>query len=186
MSDCCTDMEEPVLAFLRVWQDAAARRGGLPTREDVDALKLPVDLLPSVFIYGRRSDDDRDDFLCRLCGTRLVSVFGFDPTGQSYRNSIKPEVYESRVAHFRRCVTDRVPIYYRATLGIDQRDFVAFSRLLLPVRVDESYGSADLIFGIMIFLRPETLQSSELARARKRDGVLVSCVRTGDGWREIW
>lgn len=134
-----------VLGALAYWRGLIERVGGLPRHRDLDPLDMPRHILPDLSLYWRGPDRR---LLCRLAGSRLVNLIGFEPRGRYMDESLQPEASANRERLFHDCLDTRCPIFYRAVLVIEGRDHHTIIRVLLPV-LDDAGELPCFVFGAM-------------------------------------
>lgn len=179
------EMEPECHAMLVHWQTAAQRRGAIPRREDFDPLDLPTRALPWLSIYEHHREAERDRFKCRLAGTGMTERMGLEPSGRYLDEMMKPELYPARAAFFQAVIQTAQPVYYQATLAAPDRDFIAFSRILLPVHSNDEAPAPDLVLGVMLFLGPGKISPEAYCNAIKNNGVISAYSLVGDTWVEM-
>ena len=110
----------------------AASGAALPDRSLLDPAAIP-DLLPHVTFWEQlaRGPDGRRQFRCRLAGTAMVDIHGYEFSGRMMpdfhgpkNDQIQPE-YEWVADQGR-------PHYVERTLFWQNRDYVRYRRILLP------------------------------------------------------
>lgn len=100
----------------------------VPPREAID----PNDVrnrLPHLQLYQRMADGR---FRCRLSGTAITSIIGFDPTGK-YTEEL-PLRAGWRGSLFERVTAAARPVYYRARVTFPGQDWRTIRRLMVPLR----------------------------------------------------
>jgi hypothetical protein len=122
----------PVLVdLLRIWNDARGRRE-MPSRRDLDPVRLPKHLLPHILLIDiERSPELR--FRWRLIGTHVTSVVGRDSTGrywdELYDNTTMAAISTgpSWVLRHRR------PVRSIGVAPVKDKDFIRSENLDLPL-----------------------------------------------------
>ena len=185
VTDFGSELEPECAILLDAWQSKTLEKQGLVLKADIDPLGLPSFVLPSIFIYQRERDPGRVRFKCRLAGTSLVEAFDKEPTGSYLDEMMDPAFYPARSRFFELAATRGCPIYYRGTLAVKARDFIAFSRILLPVRLKATDMATDALIGSMVFLSPGSVSESDLQQAKANDGVIFAVTLEDDVWTEI-
>lgn len=101
-------MSTPVSRHLDLYRYWDAKRGaGTVTRRDIDPTEIPR-LLPSIALVDRRDEGYR----WRLMGSRVVSDFGSDLTGQPFGQYVVPYRFVSAMtATFDRVLARGVPAF---------------------------------------------------------------------------
>lgn len=143
-----------LLRALAWWQQKRAGRR-LPDRTDLDPLQIP-DLLPHVVLWQREIDAAGGtlDYRCRLAGTLMVQIHGYEFTGQTMaafhgaKNAeIQPE-YDAVAATGQ-------PHYVERTLFWLNKDYQRYRRILLPFAWKVQTGEPEqvaLILNVSNFL----------------------------------
>lgn len=149
-----------VLGALAYWRGLVDRRGGLPRHKDLDPLDMPRHILSDLSLYWRGPDRR---LLCRLAGSRLVSLIGFEPRGRYMDESLQPASSATRERLFHDCLDGRRAIFYRAGLVIEARDHHTIRRILLPV-LDDAGVEPCFVFGAMEADDKDTDQQLEPGR----------------------
>lgn len=185
VTDSGPRLEAECAALLEVWRSKASENKGLVLKEHIDPLELPPSVLPAIFIYMREAGPERVRFKCRLAGTSLVAAFGREPTQRYLDEMMDPAFYPVRSRFFELSATGGYPIYYRGTLALKDRDFIAFSRILLPVRRVPSDPTTEVLIGAMVFLNPGTVAESDLEHAKAHDGVICAFRFRDGSWAPI-
>lgn len=185
MTESGPRFEAECAALLDVWRSKASENKGLVLKQDIDPLELPPSILPAIFIYLRETGPERVRFKCRLAGTSLVAAFGREPTQRYLDEMMDPAFYPVRSRFFELAATGGQPIYYRGTLALKERDYIAFSRLLLPVRLASSDPTTEVVIGAMVFLSPGTVAESDLEHAKAHDGVICAFRFQDGSWAPI-
>jgi hypothetical protein len=178
-------LEAECVVLLEAWQSKATEKHGLVLKTDIDPLELPAFVLPSTFIYQREPGPDRVRFKCRLAGTSLVEAFGMEPTRHYLDEMMDPAFYPVRSRFFELAATRGCPIYYRGTLALKERDFIAFSRILLPVRLKSTDPTTEMLVGAMVFLAPGSVSEADLQQAKANDGVICAFTLDDGAWTRI-
>jgi hypothetical protein len=124
-------MTAPISYHLDLYRYWDAKRGGglMPTRRDIDPTEIPR-LLPSIALVDRKDQAYR----WRLMGSRVVSDFGSDLTGQSFGEYVVPDRFvNAMTATFDRVLRSWVPVFEETLYTTALRATHAVSRLLLPL-----------------------------------------------------
>ena len=136
-SDLSTITDRRLLRALAWWRGLTPRRaipggGDIPDRALLDPAAIP-DLLPHATFWEEltRSPGGRRQFRCRVAGTAMVDIHGYEFTGRMMpdfhgpkNDQIQPE-YEWAADQGR-------PHYVERTLFWQNRDYVRYRRILLP------------------------------------------------------
>lgn len=157
-ADLARLQDAPLLRALAWWQelprDAAMAAGGatLPDRSRIDPLAIP-DLLPHVVLWQvLHQPDGSFRYRCRLAGTAMVEIHGYEFTGlpmEQFHGAenarIQPE-YDF-VARSGR------PHHVERSLFWMNRDYRRYRRLLLPFGdVSATHGGVAKILNVAHFL----------------------------------
>lgn len=127
------------------WQQIRPN-GGLPRRSDFSPSEI-TECLPYIFIMERKEapDGGRPDYIFRLIGTQLVTLFGADPTGRSVFEVLAPDaaeffgvLYGHILGHPAGCVT-----HFTQSFGLNEDSEMEF--LYLPMVLDDEKGEPELI-----------------------------------------
>lgn len=129
-----TQITDPRLVrALGWWRELAAAAGkALPDRAALDPADIP-DLLPHITFWEQlaRSAGGARQFRCRLAGTALVDVHGYEFTGQMMGDFHGPKNDQIQPEYDWVAETGR-PHYVERTLFWQNRDYVRYRRILLP------------------------------------------------------
>lgn len=156
-------LPDPDLARLYdYWRALRERLGRLPYRSEIDPLDLPPAVLPSLMILER---DDARRFRCRLAGTRMRELYGFEVTGLYLDEIVAAGAASFRVAIYQQALDGHCAAFCRLRIAIPGREFVASDRLYVPA-LDDDTGEATVLFEAQRFL-----MSSEIVGKPDRDGV---------------
>ena len=124
----------PQLRFLqRYWRDRAAGRPA-PHFRDIDAMNMKPAL---GFIVLMDVVDGGEDFRCRLFGSTVAAVSGFDLTGKRVsQHEASPYIVAFFIAAYRAAYLRAEPLYtvHRPPLAVHTN---AWHRLMLPLHDDE-------------------------------------------------
>ena len=139
--------------LLEYWNRLAQQVGRLPRRAEIDATKLPPQLLPNIFLVdvvdGSMADGGSvPRFRFRLLGAAIAARETVKP-GQfldDYEESIPAEM----LAQYLACLKRRVSIR-RTNLAWDHptKEFIAYHVMLLPLSSDGTV--VDTILGLAIY-----------------------------------
>lgn len=158
---------------------AAADR--IPVRSQIDMLTLPTQVLPWFFLQEWRDGRYRSV----IAGTRLTDEFGFEPKGRFMDELLSNAVYHARRRMFDTCLELGVPFYYRGSLSKPADRYVAFQRLLLPLRQTEN-DAITMLFGVLRFYERAALSDREQRLMELDAGSLFHCSTYEDGHWTSW
>ncbi len=144
------------------WTALRDKLGRLPRRSEVDPLDLPPDVLPGMIILER--DPDRR-FWCRLAGTRLREIYGFEVTGKYLDEIVPSGAATLRTGIYQQALDGRCAVFCRLRFSVPGREFVASDRLYVPVLGEEG-DAATILVGAQRYL-----MSSEIVGNPDADGV---------------
>ncbi|MEI6559075.1 MAG: PAS domain-containing protein [Rhodospirillaceae bacterium] len=149
-----------------------ARRGTRPwpLRSDIDPVDIPA-LLPGVMLIDVETEPQR--FRFRLVGTRMVEVFGQDPTGKYLDQPWHRRETASLLAPLRRTVASAGPAAVCGIVAWDNGASVDIEWLFLPLgnasgRVSMILAGADFFSQRLQY--PEGEPRIELCRGPPRPG----------------
>lgn len=142
----------------------------IPVRSQIDMLTLPTQVLPWFFLQEWR--DGR--YKSVIAGTKLTDEFGFEPRGRFMDELLSNAVYHARRRMFDTCLEVGVPFYYRGSLSRPADRYVAFQRLLLPLRAAED-APISMLFGVLRFYERTALSDRELRLMEFDAGSLFHC-----------
>lgn len=143
-------------AIRRIWEYWNGCRGerDLPSRQDIDPLNIPADLLPGILLTEVLQEPPWLRY--RLVGTAQVALRGRDPTGQpvagNYMGAHLGVAGNDVMLNYRIIIEKRVPVYtYNPVVGVmpdgsslRQAPLRANSSLLMPLSGDGS--RVDMVF----------------------------------------
>lgn len=122
--------------LLRYWQSLCPSLG-LPSRNQLDPLKMPKGLLKNFFIYDvHYLAEDRLDYLVALAGGDLCSLFGREMKGLSFDEVHPTEISEAVRGEFDLAVKNAQPHYARRWGNWSSDGPLPYERLLLPFSSD--------------------------------------------------
>ncbi len=115
------------------WQSKCGGRS-MPRRQDIDPLDIPG-LLPNLLLMD--TAEELGKFKFRLFGTELCKQFGEDRTGFTVEDfSARIDNREQVFAGYWTVYTECRPDYFpNRTISVE-KDFIRYSRLLLPLSPD--------------------------------------------------
>ena len=123
---------EPLGFLLGHWR-SLARETGMPHWRQID----PVNLGPALgYVMLVEPVDNGRDFLCRLYGSMLAGISGFDMTGK-YISQLKASAYvvEFSVATYRAAWRRRIPVF-TTRHPADAVATTAWQRIIMPLADD--------------------------------------------------
>lgn len=140
-------------ALYEYWQ-SKCRLGTLPGRQDIDPAEMPPRLLPNILLVGvEPSIRGNYTFHFRLIGTNIVRYAGRDMTGHTFEQLYtNPTHFAEKQEAYAQVVDSGEPHCGDTSLRISGREYVSFSRMLLPLA---SNGvEVDMILGLCVFESP--------------------------------
>lgn len=136
--------------FYAYWQSLAARRGGIPLREDFDPTVVPA-LLPHLFIVEKIRDTGR--FFFRLSGTGIREIMGFENTNHFLDELLHGEDLETVAAMFDQVLGQGVCIRSIEGLTYSDRSYLRVEILRLPLR--QTPDDCRLVIGCLSRIRDD-------------------------------
>lgn len=130
--------------FYAYWQSLAARRGGIPLREDLDPAAIPA-LLPHIFIVEKIRDSGR--FFFRLSGTGIREIMGIENTNRFLDELLHGEDLESVSGMFEQVLEQGACIRSIEGLTYSDRSYVRVEILRLPLC--KTAGDCRLVIGCL-------------------------------------
>lgn len=130
------------------WCRLKSDLGRLPRRAEIDPLDLPRDVLPGMMILEREASGR---FLCRLAGTRMREIYGFEPAGRYLDEIMASGPAAFRIGIYHRALNERRAVFCRMRFAVPGREFVASDRLYVPALSDET-GEPTILFGAQRYL----------------------------------
>jgi FixJ family two-component response regulator len=100
----------------------------VPRRASIDPADMPT-LLPNLQLHMQLPDGR---FHCRLSGTAITRLFGFDATGRC--TDELPLARGAREPLFARVIARGAPLLYRSHVTVPGREWRTYRRLMLPLR----------------------------------------------------
>lgn len=153
-SDWPAALPAPLEEFLRYWQMLRDAAGGVPRKRAVDALQIPVHLLPGIGLIDWVSRDRKDRpetgldeggrLYYRLLGTAHQRATARDYTGRYFDDLYTPEQVARLNAEYLGILRSGQPHYARRGSLKHGREFVMFQRILAPL-LDEGGTARHLI-----------------------------------------
>lgn len=153
----------------------------IPVRSQIDMLTLPTQVLPWFFLQEWRDGRYRSI----IAGTKLTDEFGFEPKGRFMDELLSNAVYHARRKMFDTCLELGLPFYYRGSLSKPADRYVAFQRLLLPLRATED-APISLLFGVLRFYERPALSDREQRLLEFDPGSLFHCSTYENGRWLTW
>lgn len=134
----------------------------LPDRTEIDPLDVPKGILPNMLIIEKVAGGR---YRCRLAGTRLREVYGFEIAGR-YLDDVMPTAASAdRIKIYDQVLDQRRAAYCRRRFSVPGREFVASDRLYVPV-LDRDSAEATFLFCVQRFV-----MSSEIVGRPDAKGV---------------
>jgi hypothetical protein len=145
------EIAPPVRPLYDYWRQECG--GGLPVpKQKIDALALPLGLLPNILLVDVLSDPP--DFRYRLIGTEITRFVGRDSTGRLLSEIPYPENVGERITKIYSAVAHAGEVLYvEDPADWASKDFVQMATLLLPATSDGR--QIDLIFGAVMAVSRE-------------------------------
>jgi hypothetical protein len=137
------DCHPKVRALLDYWRSVHPREGGLPGRQHIDPIDIPL-LLPNIWLIDVRRNPYR--FRFRLVGTLIVNYAGEDNTGKWFDERL-PD-FDPRV--FIDVVESGRPSWSRGRSKMrPEKDYYELERVRLPLATDSQ--TVDMILSLTVF-----------------------------------
>jgi hypothetical protein len=132
-----------ILAAWRNWHgdDGRVRRAA------IDPTVLPPTSLQFLFLYERLGNR----WHCALSGSGIGQRAGYDPTRRYLDEMLSGNALATRDALFSEVLERGLACVYSGWLAVQERPFVRFERLLLPV-VGRGGVQLDTLFGAVAFV----------------------------------
>ncbi len=142
--------EEPKALF-DYWN---ARRGDrtMPARSEIDPVDMPPTILPCLYILAAECDGQ---LRFRLSGTRLIEVFGRDPSGKILDEVLEDQDLVNARRSYRKVMETAQPWYSCVTYRVHEGGDFLYQRLSLPL--GEPDGMPNRILGGLFVERDENL-----------------------------
>jgi hypothetical protein len=120
-----------VAAALRYWQ-SKSDTPAIPSRSQIDALEMRQFLSKVLMIdvEGER------EFTYRLCATHVATINGKDLTGQRASDVNLGASSQQFIEAYQRTIRDRAPILFTGQLWWQDREWVGFEQIILPLSTD--------------------------------------------------
>ena len=140
------DPKEPELsALFRYWEDKRGSRA-LPARADIDPIDIP-ELLPHLVLVD--TAPTLDQFRYRLFGTEVAKGFGHDRTGRRFAELPRLDNFDDVYRGYWLSYAERAPQYFSGQIVSEEKSFIKYSRLTLPLSRDGA--QVDMLLGGVIF-----------------------------------
>jgi hypothetical protein len=128
------------------WSKSVDNR--IPSRAQIDPLDVP-DLLPTIFLVDVIDTGSGPGFRFRLVGSKITDVVGSDPTGLCFENFYNAANFNEVVEIYSKVVSRCEPFSNTTTAPFPDKDYVRFTRLLLPL--SKQGERVDMILGCLYF-----------------------------------
>lgn len=90
-------------------------------------------------------------FLCRLAGTQLREIFGFEPSGRYVDEVLPAGSADLRISIYTKALTERRAVFCRLRYAVPGKEFIACDRLYVPALCDETQAPT-ILFGAQFHL----------------------------------
>jgi hypothetical protein len=141
------DCHPKVRAIIDYWTSVHPKEGGLPGRQHIDPVDIPL-LLPNIWLIDVRRDPYR--FRFRLVGTQIVNYAGEDNTGKwfdermpDFDPSVFIDVVETGKPSWSRGLSKMRP----------EKNYYELERVRLPLASDGK--TVDMILSLTVFFDSE-------------------------------
>ncbi|EDP63638.1 hypothetical protein BAL199_25937 [alpha proteobacterium BAL199] len=121
--------------------------GRLPGRRDIDPLHFRH-LLGRVYLIEVVRESERIRFRFRLWGSKISGIFGQEHTGHWLEDIAAPGTLAELENTLRTCTLGARPHFWRRPMMVENVDYVATRRMLLPLASDGQ--TVDMLFGLII------------------------------------
>jgi len=148
MSVECSDIQEAQLRDLFEYWDEKRRDRRMPLRSEVDPAEIPS-LLPHMMLVD--TAETLSDFRYRLFGTSVCQGFGHDRTGERFGDLPQIDNYDAVYEGYWLTYTTGEPQYFPGRIVSEQKDYISYSRLTLPL--SEVGAAVDMILGGVVFFQ---------------------------------
>lgn len=138
----------------------------MPSRRDIDPLKIPRSLLPYLYVMEVHGPEA---FRFRLSGTRLREIFGRDVTGRGLEDALDGEDLENARRSYAQIVAAAAPWYSRVTYRVDDTADLIYERLSLPVEESADGSPSRLLGGL--FIQDAPRQFENFSERHRRHGL---------------
>lgn len=120
---------------------------GIPARSDFDATDVPRKILPWVFLHEViRNSDGGLDYRCKLMGTSVVAMIGFDPTGHLNTEYFSTPELRYLNDSLDLTVHQAVPTFWKAGVPHTRYETVSVWRGIFPLASDRT--TVNMVLGI--------------------------------------
>lgn len=141
-------------ALYDLWRRLCSSLGRLPYRREVDPLDLPPAALPGILIMER---EPTGRFRCRLAGTLLTEIYGFEQTGGYLDELLPPGPAAERQRLYERSLNERRAVFTRRRFAVPGKEYIASDRLYVPAFGEDS-DRPTVLFSAHRFLLPSELE----------------------------
>ncbi|HVM81635.1 MAG TPA: PAS domain-containing protein [Stellaceae bacterium] len=134
---------------------------GLPGRQHVDALEIPRELLPRIWLLDIQAEPFRLRY--RLVGTEIVRAIGREVTGQ-WLDDAHPHLKDEPdyLARYREVLATGMPSWRRGRAMLwTHQDYREIENILLPLARDGA--SVDMIMVLTVLYRWDRQREAESA-----------------------
>ena len=139
--------EQSLIRTAYAFWRALAPEPSLPARSGFDATDVPRKILPWVFLHDVvRNDDGGLDYRCKLMGTSVVAMIGFDPTGHLNTEYFSTPELRYLNDSLDLTVHQAVPTFWKAGVPHTRYETVAVWRGIFPLASDRK--TVNMILGI--------------------------------------
>ncbi len=122
---------DPILAdALQFWSESR-EPGDLPTRQEIDPVRIPNHLFPFLLLSDVLSDQGLVRF--RLVGALMREKWGENFNGRTSAEVFSGSYREYLEGAYALCVSERLPVYTESYFRWDVSGFLWTRRLMLPI-----------------------------------------------------
>ncbi|MCB0065543.1 MAG: PAS domain-containing protein [Caldilineaceae bacterium] len=148
VNDLRNDLSIPQHQELMEYWRAKAGGAGMPSLKQIDLADIPT-LLPNLILYDVAWVDAQPRFRFRFVGSNNVSRYGRDATGLWFEEAYEGDILKRQQKDFAEVAFSGRPHFSKPTLPIVGKDYVTYSRLILPL--SSGGDTVDRIAAVMIF-----------------------------------
>ena len=135
--------EDPILSdALQFWSDNRTPHG-LPTRAEIDPVRIPNHLFPYLILADVLSDEGLMRY--RLVGARMREKWGEDFNKRTSSEVFSGSYRDYMEGAFSLCIKERLPVYTESHFRWDVNGFLWTRRLMLPIAEKPDGGAKQVL-----------------------------------------
>lgn len=123
--------DDPILASALGFWASNRTAGGLPTRREIDPLRIPPKLFPYLILADVETAEGRVRY--RLVGNEMVHRWGANFAGRRSDEIFSGDYRTYLEAAFARAIAGRLPVYTESRFRWDVGGYIWTRRLMLPI-----------------------------------------------------